>query len=121
MPLLCYVLMVHDCVIAIMGSISGIEEYLVFAFATKGWHMYLGVALSAFRYYQEPWTTKTIVVTSGSKGTPSISILSKCVPASQLGKIFSISQAISTLFGVGMGYLSTQVSHHHLFLSSGFR
>ena len=79
--------------------------------------MYLGVALSAFRYYQEPWTTKTIVVTSGSKGTPSISILSKCVPASQLGKIFSISQAISTLFGVGMGYLSTQVSHHHLFHS----
>lgn len=97
MPFLCYVLLVHDCVIAIMGSISGIEENLVFAFATKGWHMYLGVALSAF---------------SGSKGTPAISILSKCVPPSELGKIFSISQAASTLLGVGMGYLSTQVSGH---------
>ena len=50
MPFLCYVLLVHDCVIGIMGLISGIEEGLVFAFATKGWHMYFGVALSALRY-----------------------------------------------------------------------
>ena len=49
MPILCYVLLVHDCVIGIMGLISGIEEGLVFAFATKGWHMYFGVALSAIR------------------------------------------------------------------------
>ena len=49
MPFLCYVLVVHDCIISIMGSISKIEESLVFAFATKGWHMYFGVALSALR------------------------------------------------------------------------
>jgi len=93
MPFLCYVLVVHDCIISIMGSISKIEESLVFAFATKGWHMYFGVALSAL---------------SGSSGTPSISILSKCVPASQLGKIFSLSQAISTIVYMAMSYLSTQ-------------
>jgi len=92
MPFLCYVLLVHDCVISIMGSISGIEENLVFAFATHGWHMYFAVGLSAF---------------SGSKGTPSTSILSKCVPASQLGKIFAVSQAIATIFGMLMSYLST--------------
>ena len=48
-PFLCYHLKVHDCILAIMGLISGIEEYLVFAFATKGWHMYFAVAMSAFR------------------------------------------------------------------------
>lgn len=48
-PFLCYYLKVHDCILAIMGLISGIEEYLVFAFATKGWHMYFAVAMSAFR------------------------------------------------------------------------
>ena len=49
MPFLCYYLQVHDCVISIMGSISGIENQLVFAFATQGWHMYFGLALSGLR------------------------------------------------------------------------
>lgn len=50
MPFLCYYLQVHDCVIAILGSISGIEEELVFAFATKGWHMYFGLLMSGLRW-----------------------------------------------------------------------
>ena len=66
MPFLCYYLQVHyqkpsyytfifapqvhDCIIAIMGSISAIEEELVFAFATKGWHMYFGLFMSALRW-----------------------------------------------------------------------
>ena len=64
MPFLCYYLQVHDCMIAILGlyctasdhhyslptgGLSGIEEYLVWAFATKGWHMYFGSALSSLR------------------------------------------------------------------------
>ena len=52
MPFLCYYLQVHDCIIAIMGSISGIEEELVFAFATKGWHMYFGLLMSGLRWRQ---------------------------------------------------------------------
>jgi len=94
MPFLCYVLQVHDCVISIMGNLSGIEESLVFAFATKGWHMYFGSILSAL---------------SGSRGTPSMSILSKCVPASQLGKIFSLFGAVQTLLGMSMSYVNTML------------
>ena len=51
-----------------------------------------------------------LLIISGSRGTPTTSILSKCVPKSQLGKIFSISQALSTLVWLAMGYASTQVS-----------
>ena len=51
-------------------------------------------------------------ICSGSRSTPSTSILSKCVPPSQLGKIFSVTQAVSTLISMAMGYLSTQVSQH---------
>ena len=50
MPVLCYVLQVHDCLIIILGCLSGIEENLVFAFATKGWHMYFGTGMSALRW-----------------------------------------------------------------------
>ena len=49
-------------------------------------------------------------MSSGSKSTPSTSILSKCVPPTQLGKIFSVTQAFSTIIGMAMGYLSTQVT-----------
>ena len=49
------------------------------------------------------------LIFSGSKSTPSTSILSKCVPPTQLGKIFSVTQAFSTIIGMAMGYLSTQV------------
>ena len=52
-------------------------------------------------------------IISGSRSTPTTSILSKCVPKSQLGKIFSISQAISTLVWLAMGYASTQVSGNY--------
>ena len=41
---------VHDCLIIILGCLSGIEENLVFAFATKGWHMYFGTGMSALRW-----------------------------------------------------------------------
>ena len=95
MPFLCYYLQVHDCIISIMGSISGIENQLVFAFATKGWHMYFGLALSGL---------------SGNKGSPALSILSKCVPKYHLGKIFSITQAFSTIIGMAMSFASTQVT-----------
>ena len=44
------VLQVHDCLIIILGCLSGIEENLVFAFATKGWHMYFGTGMSALRW-----------------------------------------------------------------------
>ena len=43
-------LQVHDCLIIILGCLSGIEENLVFAFATKGWHMYFGTGMSALRW-----------------------------------------------------------------------
>ena len=52
MPFLCYYLQVHDCIIAIMGSLSGIEEDLVTAFATRGWHMYFGLLMSGLRCRQ---------------------------------------------------------------------
>ena len=39
-----------------------------------------------------------------------MSILSKCVPASQLGKMFSILAAFQILVGMGMGYLNTMVT-----------
>ena len=52
MPFLCYYLQVHDCIIAIMGSLSGIEEDLVTAFATRGWHMYFGLLMSGLRWRQ---------------------------------------------------------------------
>lgn len=77
-----------------MGNLSGIEEALVFAFATKGWHMYFGSILSAL---------------SGSRGTPTMSIMSKCVPASQLGKIFSLFSAVQTLLGMAMSYVNTML------------
>ena len=54
MPFLCYYLQVHDCIIAILGSISGMEEELVFAFATKGWHMYFGLLMSGLRWRRPP-------------------------------------------------------------------
>lgn len=94
MPFLCYYLQVHDCMIAILGGLSGVEEYLVWAFATKGWHMYLGSALSAL---------------SGSRSAPQQSIMTKCVPPEHLGKIFSIFGAISTLLGMAMSYLNTML------------
>ena len=105
MPFLCYYLQVHDCIISIMGSISGIENQLVFAFATEGWHMYFGLALSGL---------------SGNKGSPALSILSKCVPKHHLGKIFSITQAFSVIIGMAMSFASTQVGsdkfdHHQTF------
>ena len=127
MPFLCYVLRVHDCVISIMGesdlsrnrvkstinfksgSLSGIEEYLVWAFATKGWHMYFGSLLSALRFVCSFVSCPNLIVCSGSRGTPAMSILSKCVPSSQLGKIFSLFGAFQTLLGMIMSYLNTMV------------
>ena len=46
---------------------------------------------------------------SGNKGSPALSLLSKCVPKTHLGKIFSITQAISTVIGMAMSFASTQV------------
>ena len=40
-----------------------------------------------------------------------MSILSKCVPASQLGKIFSLFGAFQTLLGMAMSYLATMVNN----------
>ena len=110
MPFLCYYLQVHDCIISIMGSISGIENQLVFAFATKGWHMYFGLALSGLRSVSSLLLDIFIInIVSGNKGSPALSLLSKCVPKTHLGKIFSITQAISTIVGMAMSFASTQV------------
>ena len=53
---------------------------------------------------------KYLLLPSGSRSTPSTSIMSKCVPANQLGKIFSVTQALATLFGMAMKYANTQAS-----------
>ena len=84
MPILCYVLLVHDCVIGIMGLISGIEEGLVFAFATKGWHMYFGVALSAIRSKTHDYIVyfKVFCLVGAMVPPPPPSYPSVCQPAS---------------------------------------
>jgi hypothetical protein len=51
-----------------------------------------------------------IIDCSGSRGTPAMSILSKCVPSSQLGKIFSLFGAFQILLGMVMSYFNTMVN-----------
>ena len=43
-----------------------------------------------------------------------MSILSKCVPASQLGKIFSLFGAVQTLLGMSMSYVNTMVGYNRI-------
>lgn len=94
MPALCYYLKVHDCMLSILGNLSSVEENLVFAFATKSWMMYFGSALSAL---------------SGSRSVPESSILSKCVPSTELGKVFTVFGALQTLADLATSSVMKQV------------
>ena len=44
---------------------------------------------------------------------PSTSIISKCVPASHLGKLLSVTQSVSMLVGTVLMYLKTEVSKYY--------
>ncbi|XP_023322314.1 uncharacterized protein LOC111696803 isoform X2 [Eurytemora carolleeae] len=87
LPILCYCFQVHDCMLGLLGYMSSIEEFLVFAFATKGWMMYYGSALSAL---------------GGSRSTPESALLTKCVPTSEIGKVYTLYSFFQTLISLVM-------------------
>ena len=45
------VLNVHDPMIGMMGALSWVTSFMVWALATKGWMMYLATGLSSIGWY----------------------------------------------------------------------
>ncbi|XP_023327444.1 solute carrier family 46 member 3 isoform X2 [Eurytemora carolleeae] len=75
MPLLSYILKVHDAMIGILATMSKISSLVVIAFATSGTVLFFGACLGCI---------------SSLSGIVIRSMLSKCVQPSELGKIYSL-------------------------------
>lgn len=79
MPILSLKLQVHDALIGLLGSVLAIAGTLVYAFADKWWMMYLGAGICIFS------STPAIVIRS---------MITKVVPKTELGKVFSLLSSL---------------------------
>ena len=81
-PLLSKVLQVHDPMIGMMGAMSWVTCFMVWALATHGWMMYLATALSSI---------------GGLTSTPIITLLTKLVDKEELGAVMAMSSGGSSI------------------------
>ncbi|KAK2580079.1 hypothetical protein KPH14_012362 [Odynerus spinipes] len=85
--------------LAILASVSSLTGALVQAFTWLSWHMYLAVIISMF----------------GDISGPALrAILSKSVPPSDTGKVFSLIVSMETIMPVGATSLYAMVFSHYL-------
>ncbi|XP_035738036.1 proton-coupled folate transporter-like isoform X1 [Vespa mandarinia] len=85
--------------LVMLASISSLSGVLMKAFAWQAWHMYLSVFISMF---------------GGISGPAIRSILSKLVPSSDAGKVFSLITSIETTMPFAAASLYTTVYSHYL-------
>lgn len=84
---------------AVLAALSSLADALVKAFAWQSWHMYLAVIVSIF----------------GGISAPAIrAILSKSVPASDTGKVFSIIASLETIMPMGAASLYSMIFSHYM-------
>ncbi|KAJ2948403.1 hypothetical protein O0L34_g7641 [Tuta absoluta] len=70
---------VSDLAFTLVAFLSAVAEYFVRAFATTGWHMYLGASIAAFKGLSSPLIR---------------SFLSKILPLEDIAKVFALIGAI---------------------------
>ena len=74
------VLNVHDPMIGMMGALSWVTSFMVWALATQGWMMYLATGLSSIG-------TSVLDVLGKRSGILTVSIQTRVIPGSQLETI----------------------------------
>lgn len=79
MPLLSLKLQIHDAIIGIFGGISAVTATIIYALASQPWMMYLGGATAVIA------ATPAIIIRSQ---------ISKVVPKSEVGKVFSLLSSL---------------------------
>lgn len=104
MPLLSFKLGIHDSIIGIIGSFSGIASSLTNAFASQAWMLYLASVLGLVS------TTPAIIIRS---------ILSKVGPKNELGKIFSLVASLEACVPLFISPLMTYVYEQTLHVFPG--
>ena len=101
------VLNVHDPMIGMMGALSWVTSFMVWALATQGWMMYLATGLSSIgTYYREDnclpynaeWYTdqywppllKMQYHSGGLTSTPIVTLLTKLVDKEEMGAVMAM-------------------------------
>lgn len=78
-------LCLSDILIIIVATLSEIVKFTILMFASHGWQMYLGLAVTIF---------------SGLFGAMCRSILSQVVEKNEIGKVFAFATASESLIGL---------------------
>lgn len=79
---------------AIIGLISSVFSTLVRAFASEPWHLYLSICVGFIAGIFSPMMR---------------SVITKTVPSSEIGKVFSITSSFETISVLGAAPLYTYI------------
>ena len=93
-PFLSKVLLVHDPLIGMMGAMSWVTTFTVWALATQGWLMYLATGLGTI---------------GGLTSTPIITLLTKLVDREETGAVMAMSSGLIVLEQLASSVLFSQV------------
>ncbi|KAL6254886.1 hypothetical protein P5V15_014228 [Pogonomyrmex californicus] len=88
-----------EAIIAIISVISALGSTITGAFAWKSWHMYLAMVIGMFGDISRSMVR---------------AILSKAVPAQDIGKVFSLAMSLETLIPFAATSLYTLLYSHYM-------